>query len=253
LLDFPYRRLLRGTPEPPAAPDNAAARTAWVKSRLAALPSGWRLLDAGAGECPYREHCGHLRYVSQDFGKYDGRGDGAGLQTQAWDNSKLDIVSDICAIPEPDASFDAVLCTEVLEHLPEPVAAVREFARLLRPGGVLLLTAPICSLTHFAPYHYCTGFNRYWYEKWLPECGFQIAELTPNGNFFDYIVQEVSRFPRKASKYAPGAPRPGRRTRFLRDLAHRVMLNWLAELSAADTGSSELLCFGYHVRAVKLT
>jgi len=64
----------------------------------------------------------------------------------------VDVISDITSIPLPDASFDACLCTEVLEHLPHPIEALRELARLLRPGGRLILTAPFCSLTHFSPH-----------------------------------------------------------------------------------------------------
>lgn len=55
---------------------NDASRDAWVKERLAAVPSGLSLLDAGAGGGRYRKACAHLRYVSQDFGQYDGLGDG---------------------------------------------------------------------------------------------------------------------------------------------------------------------------------
>ena len=45
-------------------------------------------------------------------------------------------------IPLPDAAVDRILCRAVLHHLPDPHAAFREFARLLRPGGLLLLQAP---------------------------------------------------------------------------------------------------------------
>lgn len=45
-------------------------------------------------------------------------------------------------LPCPDASFDAIISTEVIEHLENPRAAFREFSRLVRPGGRLLLTTP---------------------------------------------------------------------------------------------------------------
>src|SRR5206468_2559034 len=105
-----------------------------------------------------------------------------GLQMTAWDYGKLDIVSDIAAIPEPDGSFDAILCSEVLEHVPDAVKVIGELARLLRSGGTLILTAPFNSMTHFAPYHFSTGFSRYFYEHHLPASGLTIEELSHNGN-----------------------------------------------------------------------
>ncbi|HMM71403.1 MAG TPA: hypothetical protein PKC22_04150, partial [Rhodocyclaceae bacterium] len=86
---------------------NEAARQRWLRETLAGLPSGLRILDAGAGELRNKPLCAHLDYVSQDFGQYEGRGNQAGLQTGAWDTSRIDIVSDIADIPQPDASFDA--------------------------------------------------------------------------------------------------------------------------------------------------
>ena len=44
---------------------------------------------------------------------------------------RIDLFSDITAIPAPDASCEAILCSEVLKHVPEPNHAVDEFARLL--------------------------------------------------------------------------------------------------------------------------
>jgi ubiquinone/menaquinone biosynthesis C-methylase UbiE len=161
---------------------NEERRNQWIADTLASLPAGWRLLDAGAGEQQYRRFCSHLQYVSQDFAKYQPRADDIGLHGDEWHYGTLDIVSDITSIPEPDASFEAVLCSEVIEHLPNPVEAIREFARLLRSGGQLIITAPFASLTHQAPYHFSTGFNRYFYEKHLDEYGFEITEIAPNGS-----------------------------------------------------------------------
>ena len=224
---------------------NAAMRDAWVAEALAALPPGARLLDAGAGECQYKKHSAHLKYVAQDIAVYDGKGD-AGLQTGSWDFSQIDIVSDILDIPEPDASFDAALCTEVLEHLPDPVRALDEMARLLRPGGMFIVTAPFWSLTHFAPYHYATGFNRYFYEFHLERLGFDIVEMIPNGNFFECVGQELRRVTEMAQRFAGGEkPTP------LEVYAMQIVLAMVERMSACDTGSPEMLHFDYQVRAVK--
>ena len=95
---------------------NDKQRQKWVKKTIAALPKG-RILDAGAGELRNKEYCSHLEYVSQDLCQYDGRGDDRGLQNQVWDTSKIDIISDITAIPVDDGAFEYVLCTEVFEHI----------------------------------------------------------------------------------------------------------------------------------------
>lgn len=224
---------------------NEQTRVAWIEHTLAKLPAGGRILDAGAGERPFRKFCKHLRYVSQDFAGYDGQGDGTGLQTQTWDQKGLDLVCDITAIPEADGAFDAVLCTEVLEHVPDPVAALRELSRLVRPGGHLVATAPFCSLTHFAPFHFASGLNRYFYEHHLPAMGWEILEIDQNGNFFEFVAQELRRVRSTARRYASAEL-----TEAESEAVHQSLL-LLERLSSADQGSSDLLCFGLHVLAQK--
>jgi SAM-dependent methyltransferase len=202
-------------------------------------------LDAGAGEQPFKEFCTHLRYVSQDFGRYSPENFTTGLHPSYWDYGDLDIVSDICSIPEPDGSFDAILCTEVLEHISDPAKVIHEFARLLRPGGTLILTAPFSSLTHFAPYYYYTGYSRYFFEERLREAGFQIIELRPNGNYFEYLGQELRRLPEIASRYSY------RQARFWHRVISYMLLSFLEKCSRSDRGSSEIMAFGWLVMAAK--
>ena len=229
---------------------NEANRNEWLRQTLSRIPKNKRILDAGAGELKYKSYCEHLEYVSQDFAQYDGVGDGAGLQEGRWDQTKLDIVCDITNIPQPDASFDAIVCVEVFEHLPDPVSALREFARLLRDDGTLVLTAPFASLTHFAPYHFSSGFNQYFYEKCLPELGFEKVEITFNGNYFEYLAQELRRVPLVAKRYCSSSF--GNKIRGLVNVFPRLLiLNWLAKLSADDRGSHELLSYGLHVQAIR--
>lgn len=222
---------------------NEKNRQVWLKKTLSDLPQGARILDVGAGELRNRILCDHLSYVSQDFCQYKGMGDGKGLQTGQWDISKIDLVCDIIAIPEPDASFDAILCSEVFEHLPDSTKALDESARLLKPGGKLILTAPFASLVHFSPYHYCTGFSRYWYEHHLPLHGFSIEELSPNGDWFAYCQQELIRLGGMARRYGD----------WCWPLAYVLgILGLLYFKMRKGRKADDLACFGWHCVAVKL-
>ncbi|MEH6503185.1 MAG: class I SAM-dependent methyltransferase [Cycloclasticus sp.] len=224
---------------------NEMVRKEWLHKTLSAIPKGFRLLDAGAGELANKKYCSHLTYVSQDFCQYEGSGDKRGLQRGSWDTERVDIVCDITNISEGNESFDVILCSEVLEHLPNPVLALQEFRRLLKSGGTLILTAPFCSLTHFSPYHYSTGFNRYFYEYHLEKIGFEITEISTNGNYFDYLAQEIRRIPAIADSYS------SMKLSRLERIAAKVLLGALSRFKKKDKGSEELLCFGYHVAAKK--
>lgn len=223
---------------------NESYRVQWIEKTLLKIPKGSTILDAGAGESQFKKFCGHLNYVAQDFAQYEGTGE-VGLQTGTWDNSKLDIVSDITSIPRPDASFDAIMCTEVLEHVPDPVAALSEMNRLLKPGGHLLLTAPFASLTHFAPYHFASGLSRFFYEHHLSKMGYDILEMDFNGNYFEYLAQEVRRIKRMAKEYT------GTSINILDKIINHLLLYKLQKLSAKGNKSNELLCYGIHVFARK--
>ncbi|GAL92260.1 conserved domain protein [Microcystis aeruginosa NIES-44] len=224
---------------------NETNRINWLSQTLLKIPEGSRILDAGAGEQQFKNLCSHLNYVAQDFAQYNGQGNERGLQVGAWNQTQLDIISDITAIPEPDESFDAIMCVEVFEHLPEPLLALKEFSRLLRPNGNLIITAPFCSLTHFAPYYFYTGFSRYFYEYHIPKFGLTIVDFQENGNFFEYLAQEVRRVNWVAEKYSNITMNRWEK------LVINSMLKILEKFSDRDKGSSELLSFGCHLLAIK--
>jgi SAM-dependent methyltransferase len=57
-------------------------------------------------------------------------------------NTEFRQIPDICETGLPDASFDGVLCSSMLEYVPDPPAALRELRRVLRPNGLLLVSVP---------------------------------------------------------------------------------------------------------------
>lgn len=227
---------------------NTDNRQAWLERTLARIPAGLRILDAGAGRLRNKPLCAHLGYVSQDFcqiSNYEELGDSqcAGLgQLDGTLSAKIDHVCDIVAVPESNASFDAILCAEVLEHVPDPVKALEEFSRLLKPGGRLILTAPFASMVHLAPYHYCTGFSRYWYEHHLPRLGLQIKELTPNGDWFSYCYQELMRLGGMARQHGDWSWPLAYALRILGSLYFKIR---------GGTKATDVGCFGWHCMAIK--
>jgi SAM-dependent methyltransferase len=167
---------------------NLVRRDRWIAEQAAQLPSGTKVLDVGAGSCPYRSLFSHCEYRTQDLAPL--RGD----QLRHGGYGRLDYVSDLAVIPVPDGSFGAVLCTEVLEHHPEPIAVVKELARILEPGGKLIQTAPLGSGIHQEPYHYYGGYTPWWYERFLGEAGFKEIRIEPNEGSMRFFAQESIRF-----------------------------------------------------------
>lgn len=163
-------------------------RDAWVKREAAKIPGGRRVLDVGAGSCPYRAHFAHCIYRTQDFTALSDE------QLRDGGYGQIDYVSEITAIPVKEDSFDVVLCTEVLEHVPDPVGAVKEMGRVLKPGGTLLLSAPLGSGIHQAPYHFYGGYTPYWYQRFLTEAQFENIVVEANGGFFKVFGWECVRF-----------------------------------------------------------
>jgi SAM-dependent methyltransferase len=164
---------------------NSVRRREWVESQAAEVPRGSRILDVGAGSGPYRGFFSHCEYFAHDFGQEPGT---------IGNYTKLDYESDITEIPVDDASFDVVVCTEVLEHVPEPIVALREMTRILRPGGKLLLSSPLGAYLHQEPYHFYGGYTPHWYRRFLDEAGLDVVAIERNQGFFSHYGQETRRF-----------------------------------------------------------
>jgi ubiquinone/menaquinone biosynthesis C-methylase UbiE len=102
-------------------------------------PPGERILDAGCGTGL------NLRHLPVGSTGIDINPRNIALLKRRLPNHEV-IEADIEALPFADATFGTVLCTEVLEHVPDPAAALREFQRVVRPGGILIGSVPARSL-----------------------------------------------------------------------------------------------------------
>lgn len=120
-----------------------ARRSLWRAIRAAAPMLQGRLLDVGCGTKPYRDLFSVSEYVGMEIDSELTRQRGV-----------ADVYYDGSCFPFEDASFDAVLCNQVLEHVFNPDDFVGEIRRVLRPGGRLLLTVPFVWDEHEQPWDY---------------------------------------------------------------------------------------------------
>jgi len=221
--------------------DNQYQRDEFVRSELTKLPARSLILDAGAGSQRYRNDCEHLEYRAQDLGEYtrDQKrqlGDHGAGERSDYQFGPLDYTGNIWDIEEGDGTFDAILCTEVLEHVPYPIDTVRELARLLKPGGTLILTAPSNCLRHFDPIFYTSGFSDRWFEKVLPEVGLEVDVIEPVGDYYRWIAVELARTMKTHPLSTPA-----------------LLPAFVYYQSKRPTKASvDTLCMGYHVTAHKL-
>lgn len=156
---------------------NRMRRDKWMIKQANSIRSGSRVLDIGAGGCPHRDKFKNCDYYTQDFVQLSD----SQIQNQVG-YGKIDYVSDILDIPVPNESYDVIICTEVIEHVPDPISAIKEISRILKPEGTLLITAPLQSGLHQEPYHYYGGYTKYWYQKFLGENNFTNLNIESNGS-----------------------------------------------------------------------
>ena len=219
-------------------PENSSVRHKWVVDRILEIQPGLSILDAGCGTQRYKKYCSHLNYHSQDFGEYDSVGDGKNLQIDSWIYGDIDYKGDIWSINEIDEKFDTILCTEVLEHIPFPNETIQELARLLKPGGSLIITAPFSSIPHMTPYYFYSGFHKNWYQMIAKQNNLKISKIIENGNIYNFVSQEINRSSNIQKRFI---------IKFLLKIYFRLFVIPILNLMSIYGERQKLLPFGYHV------
>lgn len=137
---------------------------------LRARAPGGRVLDLGAGTKPYAPLYERVfeEAVSVDvaFSPHD---------------LDVDVIAEAADLPFEDGAFDAVICTEVLEHCADPLAVMAEIRRVLRPQGSLFLTTPFLVGLHEMPHDYFR-FTPSGLEQIAERTGFEIASMESRGD-----------------------------------------------------------------------
>jgi SAM-dependent methyltransferase len=145
------------------------------------LRNGMSLLDVGAGDCPYKDIFTHITYKSADFG-----------EAESVDFKEIDYFCPADSIPVSEKSFDAILCTEVLEHVPEPKSVLIEFNRVLKNNGHLFVTTPFIYPLHMEPYDFFR-YTPYAFKNLLKEAGFEIVFITSRGGWIASVADTLLR------------------------------------------------------------
>jgi SAM-dependent methyltransferase len=223
----------RFKPRPPFDPENATIRE-FVHRVAELIPAGARLLDAGAGDSPYRKIFDHTNYIAVDM-----------AATGYHQFGSIAVRGSLDALPFSSDAFDAVVCTQVLEHVPDPGRVLSELGRVLKAGGKLFLTVPQSWEVHEAPYDYFR-FTRYGLEVLFATADLEVISIRPRGGYFYLLAARVRDFPRYLDE---GLWRLPVSRRVLRVLFQRLLVRLLASLDHLDTEQRETL--GYECVATK--
>ena len=137
------------------------------------LSSDMIVYDIGCGEKPFKQCLdGKVKsYVGVD------------IEEGFYDTGIIDIVGTAYKVPSPNNSVDAIISSQVIEHLDRPWDALKESNRLLKKEGYLFLSFPFLYPIHAEPHDY-GRYTLFQIEKKLQEHGFKILEHTEIGGFF---------------------------------------------------------------------
>jgi len=166
-------------------PENGRIRR-FLEEQAARLGPQARLLDASAGSRPYQ-----AIFVKQAYESCD--------RPNGFYQCKHDFECYLDAIPRPQNYYDAVVLTQVLEHVPNPEGVLKELARITRPGGRLLLSVPMTCPLHGEPWHFF-NFTHHGLARLAVESGWRVVECEKIGGAFWVLGKRLGELPGRLMK-----------------------------------------------------
>lgn len=157
-------------------PENARIKI-FLEEQRALLPENTLVLDAGAGKKPYQKIFDGLSYQSTDMP--------GGFYKEPHDFECF-----LHDIPKPDNTYDCVVLSQVLEHVPDPLAVLKELCRILKPGGKLLLSVPLNTPLHGEPWHFF-GFTHYGIAELASKSGLMLSDVEKVGGGFWQLGKRI--------------------------------------------------------------
>lgn len=145
-----------------------------------------KLIDIGCGRMPYRKELEPLVdfYIGVDHPQ---------VSKLYHSDVKPEVLADGKKLPFKNNSFDIALLIQVLEHVDAPDKVIREASRILKPGGILIISVPFFYPLHDMPY----DFGRYTssaLKNFIDNASLKIVKMEMQGNFFEFWMQMLNTF-----------------------------------------------------------
>jgi 2-polyprenyl-3-methyl-5-hydroxy-6-metoxy-1,4-benzoquinol methylase len=134
------------------------------------------LLDIGCGNKPYRKWMLEKDCII------------TGCDIEQSSEKLVDIICPATSIPLPDETFDTVFSSQVLEHVADHGQMLDECNRLLKPGGYLIISAPMFWEHHEVPHDFFR-FTRFGFKHLLTKRGFEVIQIKANGGKWALLGQ----------------------------------------------------------------
>ena len=154
------------------------------------------ILDVGCGQKPYKHLFNYAKYI------------GIEVEQEGHDhtNEDVDVYYDGKHIPFENGHFDSAITSQVLEHVFEPDAFLKEINRVLKKDGTLLLTVPFVWDEHEQPYDYAR-YSSFGLKYLLEKNGFQVVTHIKSLNDTRVIFQLINGYIFKKTIYLRQNPK----------------------------------------------